>query len=187
MKIQSMLVSKTGLMILIGVVITSLALTAFSPGSVQANNPNQDATPTPPSLGSAGKDPAFLERALQREQRANKNLEILFNKTDKIISQIEKAILNGEENGKDVTALKNGLRKFEDQITTARTAFDEATRLLTGHPGFDNSGKLADEKLATETIREIGKDQREVRQILGRAIRDALKAIHRIHRNNPVE
>ena len=176
---------KTRLRIMTGVLIASLVIALIPLGSVRAENPNQEDNPIPQGVG--GRGVAFLEKALQREQKASENLLNLFEKADKLITNLEDAIENGEANGKDVSAVEDTLAELNSQLASARSAHDEAASLLTSHAGFDDSGKVTDGKSALATIRMVGKHQREVRRLIGDSLKDALRAIRECRQDNQAE
>lgn len=168
--------------ILAGLLITSLVIAGIPIGSVQADSLYQGANPPAPI--NEDKGTAFLEKALQHEQKVNESLTNLFDKANKIIEQLDKAIQTGKLNGKDVTTLEKTLDQLQDQISSAAATRDTAADLLKKHSGFDDAGKVTEAKLASETIREVSKNHREVRHLLGNAFKDAFKAFHGYRQDN---
>ncbi|MGB8252273.1 MAG: hypothetical protein WCF08_03600 [Anaerolineaceae bacterium] len=171
--------------IVTGILIASLMIALIPMGTVRADSPSQEGTPTTPI--NKGKGSALLEKALQREQKVNANLVGLFEKADKAISKLQDAIQNGKTNGKDVKTLKEALDEINNQITSARVAHDKAAGLLNRPAGFDDTGKVTDAKLAVGTIREIGEYQREARHLIGDSIKDAVRAIREFRQDNQVK
>ncbi len=176
---------KTWLKFATGILIASLAIALIPLGSVQAESPNQAGNPIPEGDGNRGV--AFLEKALQREQKASENLVNLFDRADKLIAKLEDAIKNGKANDKDVSALEDVLDELNDQLASARSAHAMAANLLKSHAGFNKDGKVTDGKSALETIREVGKLQREARHLIGDTLKNALQAIRECRQDNWAE
>jgi len=185
MNIQSNKHRNTLLVIVTGVLIASLMIALIPMSTVQADSSSQEAAPTAP--GNEGRGSAFLEKTLKREQKVNDNLVSLFDKADKVFTKLQDAIQNGKTNGKDVSAFEYALEELNNQITSARAAHDKAASLLNSHAGFDDTGKVTNAKLAVQTIREVGKYQREARHLIGDSVKDALSAIRECRQGNQAE
>jgi hypothetical protein len=180
---------KTGLCLLAVLLVASLTIATIPASTVQASStgistPLFDQPNTPPT-GSQGPGTGLLGKALEREKKINRNLANTLDKTDNVVTRLEEAITTGQEKKRDVSALVDALKKFKEQISTARVAQNQAAGLLAHPAGFNQDGTVTDRDLAFKTIREIHQVQQDIRRQIGDSIKDALKAVREYHQDNP--
>ena len=161
------------------ILAASLILATISTGVVQASGiatmPVTDEEP--PTLNDrGGRGDSMLERALRREVKINESLSTLLKKADETVIRLKGAISKGQANNRDVSMLENELEKLNGQLIIARAAHDRAAKLLSNPAGFDADGKVINREVAIESIQKIHQVQQDVRQTIGDALRNALRA-----------
>jgi hypothetical protein len=114
-----------------------------------------------------------LERLFKLAKKVHENQQKLITQADKIGNRTAELIARAKENGKDTAELETALAGFNQKIGEARLKFDQTGRLIKQHTGFDDAGKAVDPVAAKATLEEIRNGGKEVRQIVG----DALKGL----------
>ncbi len=119
---------------------------------------------------------ARLERYLQREQKAfdaqTDRLQRLQNISAKAQSLIDKA----KANGLDVTPLQNALSAFNDLVSQAQTAHNQAGSLLQNPAGF-SGGKVVDVAMARATVFSIRQSLRDAHADIVQAVKTLRSAV----------
>ncbi len=127
----------------------------------------------------------LLTKALNREKSNHEKFENILVKADQAENRISKLIARARENGKDTEDLDQAVAEFNRQLADARLAYDRAGNLIRRHEGFDDSFKVTDMEQAKDTVEEIREVNREVRQILTRAMKTLRDAGEVFREENP--
>jgi hypothetical protein len=120
-----------------------------------------------------------LERVWARRQRAYARLGRILERADGMIDRAQGLLDKAESEGKDVSALQAALEAFAEAVEDAQVVYDEAIAIVDSHAGFDDEGKVTDEGLAAETVRQLAEKLEQVRDLIGRpgrVLHEALKA-----------
>ena len=126
-----------------------------------------------------------LERIWERLQRVYERQGQRLDRADALAERIQGLIDRMNENGKDTTTLQAALDAFEEALKEAHPFYESAKDLINSHQGFDADGKVADREKALETVKELGDELKEIRQIVGepgKALREAIKAFREANR-----
>jgi hypothetical protein len=181
-------IPKKGTAGLVILVVVSLVISLIPVAEVQASVSQTQTVSdegNPPLPETTGRGINLLEKALRREQMVNENLSTLLEKADKAIIKLEETISKGQATGRDTAALEDALEELKDKVEEGRIDLDRAAGLLERPAGFDNDGRVIDRETALETIKEIHQLQQGIRRLLADSLKDALKAVHQYHQNDP--
>ncbi|GAP20852.1 hypothetical protein [Leptolinea tardivitalis] len=178
------------------VILMATVLFWLQPTSlVKASSPADDSVPPEttaipeepitPENDNTGKHPVALGLIFQREKQNHERQEKLISKADKASEKISELIARAKENGKDTTELEKALSDFNAQLGKARLVYDRTGKLIQLHQGFDDTNKVTDSTLAKITVEEIRKGNKEVRDILGEALKNLRAAGQDYRKANP--
>ena len=143
------------------IVIAVLAGTVLAlPATVQAAAPEQTVSGT------------RLENLLLRENLALANQEDRLDFSRNVATNTQTWIDGLNSEGKDTTALVNGLAAFNQGIASAQASHDTAAGILASPAGFDANGKVTDNSQALQTISDAGKALRQAHLIITQATLD---------------
>jgi hypothetical protein len=159
-----------------------LVLVALPVSNVHAAGP--DEPPAPPSDQSQVSDER-IEQAWARLQGLYERQGALLERAESFTARIQDLIDRMNENGKDTSALQTALNDFEQELKNAHPINESAKGIINSHKGFDADGNVINREQAIETLRELGKKIKEVRQLVGepgRALREAIRTYRDSHR-----
>lgn len=142
--------------------------------------------PTPP-LAPGERGGTRLERTWLRQQRTYNRLSFMFDHAQRRIDRAQELIDQATANGKDTAGLQAALDGYAAAVKSARPAFESAKGILASHKGFDAQGRVTEAELAEDTVRNMGEQLREIRDVLlnpARALGDALRAFREANRPN---
>lgn len=94
-------------------------------------------------------------------------------------------IARAKENGKDTAGLETALAEFNTTLGEARLKYDQTGRIIRQHPGFDDEGKVIEAETARTTLEEIRTGSKEVREIVGGALKSLREAGKAFREANP--
>lgn len=137
---------RTAALLCTGVVV--LALFAFSPAVVHAQDETPPAEPTP--------DPARLQEIYNRELQALARQDEAGTHIADGVTRAQNLISKGSAAGLDTSALSTALAQFESDMTGAQAAHDAAAAVLAAHAGFDEAGSVTDAEQARQTLQSAG-------------------------------
>jgi hypothetical protein len=162
-------------------IVLGMAFGMFSPVlTVLAKSPDPAATPIPTQKATEKDPKARLETLYQKAKEIVSKEENRFEVASKLVEKIQQRIERVEKNGKDATPIKAVLMSFKGSIDAARLAFDKAKNILEAHQGFDANGKVIDETLARQTLKEFKMNMQSERGLVKNAlssVKESLKAL----------
>lgn len=159
-------------------VIAASALAPVAPGMAAAAAPDVGA----PVVAPAQNGYPRLERLLRLEERVQASQHNRLKRMDNAANKAQTYIDNQAAKGKDVSPLQGALDDFRAAMATAQASYDAAEAILDAQAGFDAEGKVVDAAQARTTVQTAGKNQREFRQTVGKALRDLWKEIREYRR-----
>ena len=113
-----------------------------------------------------------LENLLLREKLALADQQNRLDYSRQIAANTQTWIDGLNSQGKDTTALVNGLAAFNQGIDSAQASHDTAAGILASPAGFDENGKVADSTQALQTIRNAGNALRQAHLTITQASLD---------------
>jgi len=159
----------------------SLLVVAIPVNKVYASGPTQ-AAPVPDQEGQVPVEK--IEKRYQRLLDISKKVGNALNRGDEFATKMADRLTKVKENGKDVTEMEVALNTFNQKLSEAHQYQLTATDILNTHTGFDNSGKVIDEKSARITLKETAVSLRDVRKTLHPAFIELRKAIREYRRSH---
>ncbi len=137
------------------------------------------AVPEPPTPQAPLADEK-LERIWAREQTAYERLGRLLERAETWIPEAQQRLDRAKANGKDTTAVQAALDALAEAVKRARPLYQSGQGILASHKGFDDSGRVTDAARARQTVEDLGKTLKQIRDLLqgpARALREAVQAL----------
>ncbi|HVN15851.1 MAG TPA: hypothetical protein VMT73_08940 [Anaerolineales bacterium] len=162
----------------------ALSLSALPLTSVYAAGlSDTNAPPAPTQLSTTR-----LQQIWGREQNAYDRLGKFFDRADQFVTNAQNRLDQAKSNGKDVSAIQAALDSFSSSLQQAKPIYTSLGSLITSHNGFDNQGNVMDATQATLTVKSIGMQLKQIRDLVGspiKALRDAIQAFRSANRPVP--
>lgn len=169
--------------IALAVLVLAIGLAAIPAGGASAAGLPDRSTPTPANQPSN----SGLERAWARVQATYQREGTRLEKADEFIGKLQSLIDKANQKGWDTSDVQTALNAFTSVIPAAQTAHDPGAAIISGHNGFDTSGKVTDRTTAIETVKalvQVLKDTRTAMNGTGKALHEAVKAFRDAHHPN---
>ncbi len=125
-----------------------------------------------------------LELAWARLQAAHARLQALLEFADQRTAEAQQLIDRAQANGKDVGSIQTALTGLETAIQQARPTFQGTNGILTAHPGFDDSGNVANATQAMQTVKDLGSTFQQIGSTLKPAQQDFQQALQALRQTN---
>lgn len=162
--------------IVVGALVVALSFAALPAMSVSAAGSGD---PPQPPVEETQVTNERIEHAWERIQEAYERQGDRIERAGEISVRIQSVIEKMNQNGKDTSALQAALDAFEQALAEAQPLYESAGKIVSTHAGFDAQGKVTDREQAVETVKELGKAMKEIRQLVGepgKALREAIRA-----------
>jgi len=159
--------------ILLMALVIVLGWSALPAGRAHAAVP-EPPTPQAPLAGER------LERIWAREQAAYERLGRLLEQAEGWIPKAQQRLERARENGKDTAAVQAALETFAEAVKNAHPLYQSGEGILASHKGFDDSGRVTDAARARQTVEDLGKTLKQIRDLLrgpARALREAVREL----------
>jgi DNA-binding transcriptional MerR regulator len=163
-------------------VIAALGLAALPVTSAFALGAGDE---TKPPVDATQANDQQLENAWARLQRIYEREGNLMVRAEQFSSRIQNLIDRLNEKGFDTSGIQAALDAFEADLKDAHPTYEGAKGIINAHKGFDDTGRLTDRDLATETIQSLHDKMKEVRDTLGepfKTLREAIKTFREANR-----
>ncbi|MBI2863703.1 MAG: hypothetical protein HYX94_03985 [Chloroflexi bacterium] len=165
-----------------GAVACTIAVSALAP--LASSIASAADPPGSPTAAPAGERYDRLERLFKLEVRVLAGEEKRLGQMAKLANRIQTYIDAQAAKGKDVKELQAALDDFRAAMTKAQSEHDAAKAILDAHAGFGPNGEVVDMKQANTTVRTAGKDEREFRQTVRKALHALKNAVHVYREHN---
>src|SRR5687767_5518558 len=159
--------------LVIGTLVTALALAGLPLSSAHAAGPND---PPDPGGRSPKRVNARLERAFAHQARKVRHIGGLY---ERDFTKIQNLIDQAGEAGSDVSQLQAALDAYKDALAKNRPLYDQAKSIVDGHAGFDAGGKVTNLDAARTTVESLHAKLEEFHTAMdgtGKALHEALRA-----------
>lgn len=162
----------------------ALSLSGLPLTQVYAAGLSDTSTPPAPTQLSADK----IQKLWQREQNAYTRLGRFFGNADQFLTSAQKRIDKAKARGLDVTDLQAALDSVSAAVKQARPFYNSVGELISAHQGFDSQGNVTDTALATQTLKDVHTQFKQIRDLIGnplKVLRDAFRAFRDAHHPTP--
>lgn len=129
----------------------------------------------------------FLEKSLQRQKEIIEKIGEQIEKSGDLKDKAKERITELKIQGKNVTALEEMLKRYDEILAEARLSYQKAKDASKLHKGFNEKGTIVDVQLGKETVREIESEIRKCRADYFKARRTIVSGIFRFRQNNPAQ
>jgi len=141
-----------------GVLICAALVAALGPTLTASA---ADPTPVPTQVPGAR-----LEKLLQRERNVLAYEQLRLSLANSVVKALEDFIADQKSQGKNTSALDEGVAAFRAAIASAQSLHDTAKTALDGKAGFNADGTVADFSQARETVKTAGKAERDFQRTM---------------------
>ena len=118
-----------------------------------------------------------LTKSYQNEQKWLTDQQNHLADANKLVTEIQNLISQAQGKGLDTTALSSALATFQSQLSNVQSSDTTAANVLSAHNGFDGSGNVTDQALATQTVNDAHQSLQDARDIITQATSDLKKAV----------
>lgn len=136
------------------------------------------AAAAPRSTVQSQRDNATMERTLQAQQRRVKVQDQRLKRADQFAGTVERVAQQQKAQGRDVSGIEKALTSYRKGIADARTAWNDADKMLKQPAGFDSRGKVTDATQAQKTLRDGNSAMQKVTRLAWNAARDLRAALN---------
>lgn len=155
-------------------VVAALSFGALPGATAHTLGSSDPTTPTPSTQTPADR----LANIWSRERDAYAKIGSFLVNSNRFIMKVQGVINMAKANGRDVMALQDALDKFADAVKQAEPIYQTAGEVISAHQGFDENGKVVNQKQALATVKDLRNTFIEIRWLLispRQALRDAIK------------
>lgn len=126
-----------------------------------------------------------LERIWAREQAAYERLGRFLERAETWTPRLQQWIDKAKANGKDTAAVQAALDAFAKAVKKAHPLHESAKGILASQQGFDDSGQVTDAAKALQTVEDLGKTLKQIRDLLREPAKALREAIREFRQANP--
>lgn len=152
---------KVRYLLVAGLLVCVALVAAFGPALIAAA-----ADPTPVPNQPSG---ARLEKLLRREQNILSYAQLRLTLANSAVKALQDFVADQQGQGKNTSALEEGLASFQAAIASAQSLHDAAKSALDTKAGFSADGTVADFAQARATVRTAGKAERDFHRTMREA------------------